>query len=120
MSKHPRKPLLIAAALLMAAVLVPAVTAETVTLTFQDVGLATQDIEVFDATGAHLTTTNSSSVLSLNSSESNRYTLQLKPQATTVEPLTLADSVVAWLTQNALIVTLLLFGLLVLFRGGRR
>jgi len=120
MSKqHPRTPLLIAA-LLLAAILVPAVSAETVTLTFQDVGLATQQIDVFDATGAHLTTTNSSSVLTLNSSESNRYTLQLKPRPTTVEPLTLADSVVAWLTQNALIVTLLLFGLLVLFRGGRR
>lgn len=118
--KHPRTPLLIAAALLIAAVLVPAVTAETVTLTFQDIGLATQQIDVFDATGAHLTTTNSSSVLTLNSSESNRYTLQLKPQKTTMEPATLADSTIAWLTQNALIVTLILFGLLVVFRGGRK
>ena len=104
----------------MAAVLVPAAVAETVTLTFQDIGLATQQIDVFDATGAHLTTTNSSSVLTLNLSESNRYTLQLKPQAANVDPLTLADSVVAWLTQNALIVTLILFGLLVVFWGGRK
>lgn len=113
--KHPRTSLL-TAAILLAAVLVPAVTAETVTLTFQDIGLATQDIAVFDATGTHLGTINSSSVITLNTSESNRYTLQLKPQPATVEPITLADSAVAWLTQNALIVTLILFGLLVVFR----
>lgn len=114
--KRPRTPLLIAAALLLAVALVPAVTAETVTLTFQDLGLATQQIDVFDAAGAHLTTTNTSAVLALNTSESNRYTLQLKPQPTTVDPLALTDSVVAWLTQNALIITLILFGLLVIFR----
>jgi hypothetical protein len=114
MVRAPPTTLLLALAL-VAALFVPA-SAETVTLTFQDIGIATQQIDVFDATGAHLLTSNTSSVLGLNVSESNRYTLQLKPQATTVEPVALADSAVAWLTQNALIVTLILFGLLVVFR----
>lgn len=117
MVRAPPTTLLLALAL-VAALFVPAVSAETVTLTFQDIGIATQQIDVFDASGTYLLTTNTSSVVGLNVSESNRYTLQLKPQATTVEPVALADSAVAWLTQNALIVTLILFGLLVVF--GRR
>jgi hypothetical protein len=116
MVRAPPTTLLLALAL-VAALFVPAVvSAETVTLTFQDIGIATQQIDVFDASGTYLLTTNTSSVVGLNVSESNRYTLQLKPQATTVEPVALAGSAVAWLTQNALIVTLILFGLLVVFR----
>lgn len=118
MVRTPPTTLLLAA--LVAMLIIPAVSAETVTLTFQDIGLSTQQIDVFDDTGAYLQTINSSSVLSLNVSESNRYTLQLKPQATTVEPLSLADSVITWLTQHALIVTLLLFVFLVIFGLRRR
>lgn len=68
---------------------VPAASAETVTLTFQDIGLTTQQIEIFDADGAHVLSSNTSSVVALNVSESPRYTVQLRPQAATVEPATL-------------------------------
>lgn len=100
------------ALLIAAALIVPAATAETVTLTFQDIGISTQQIDIYDASGAYLTTTNSSSVIGLNVSESNRYTLQLKPQASTVEPVVLLDTLVTWLTDHILIVVLLLVLLL--------
>lgn len=106
-------------ALMIAALCVP-VSADVLTLTFQDVGLSTQDIDVFDAAGAYVQTVNSSSVLALNTNESARYTLQLKPQTSTVEPDALLGSLVAWLTNNTLIVVLVVLALMLISRGGRR
>ncbi len=113
---NPRTFTLFCAALLIAAALIVPATAETVTLTFQDVGLTTQQIDIYDASGAYLLTTNSSSVIGLNVSESNRYTLQLKPTIATVEPASLLDTLVAWLTQNILVVVIVL--VLILAAGG--
>jgi hypothetical protein len=48
--------------------------------------------------------------------ESAFYTLQIQPSATNQDPVSLLDSVVAWLTQNAIIVGLLLVCLLVIAR----
>lgn len=119
---HNPSPLFITlfCAVCIAALIVPAASAETVTLTFQDIGLVTQQIDVFDDTGAYLLTTNSSSVVGLNVSESNRYTLQLKPTIATVEPTSLLDTLIAWLTQNILVVVILLVLLLVVAGSRRR
>lgn len=95
-----------------------------VTVNFQSLGLMQQDIKIFDDSGAVVATGNTSSSFSLNGSESAFYTIQLQPSATNQDPLSLLDSLAAWLTQNALIVALLLFVLLVLASrgpgGGRR
>jgi len=114
MRTNPRTFTLFCAALLIAAALIVPATAETVTLTFQDIGLTTQQIDIYDASGAYLTTTNTSSVATLNVSESNRYTIQLKPQAATADPVALLDALVSWLTAHILIVVLLLVLLLAL------
>lgn len=99
---------------------VPA-AANPVTVNFQSLGLMQQDIKIFDAGGALVVTGNTTSSVVLNGSESAIYTVQLQPSATNQDPVTLLDTLVAWLTQNALIVALLLFVLLVLVaRGGGR
>lgn len=103
---------------------IPAAGANPVTVNFQSLGLMQQDLKIFDADGAVVATGNTSSSFSLNGSESALYTIQLQPSATNQDPLSLLDSLAAWLTQNALIVALLLFVLLVLASrgsgGGRR
>jgi hypothetical protein len=96
------------ALLITAALIVPAASAETVTLVFQDVGLATQQVDIFDDTGAYLTSSNTSSVIALNVSESNRYTIQLRPQATNIESADLLSAVVVWITDHSLIVVLMI------------
>jgi hypothetical protein len=95
---------------------VPAATATPVTVNFQSLGLMQQDIKIFDAGGALVTTANTTSSVVLNSSESAFYTIQLQPSATNQDPVSLLDSIIAWLTQNAIIVGLLLVVLLVIAR----
>lgn len=90
--------------------------ANPVTVNFQSLGLMQQDLKIFDADGAVVATGNTSSSFSLNGSESALYTIQLQPSATNQDPLSLLDSLAAWLTQNAIIVGLLLFCLLVIAR----
>lgn len=101
-------PPILCALIIVMALTVPAASAETVTLVFQDVGLSTQQVDVFDDTGAYLMTTNTSSVIGLNVSESNRYTIQLKPQATNIESADLLSAVVVWITDHSLIVVLMI------------
>lgn len=90
--------------------------ADEITLNFQSLGLLHQDVKIFDAGGALVTTANTTSSVVLNSSESAFYTVQLQPSATNQDPVSLLDSIIAWLTQNAIIVGLLLVVLLVLAR----
>ena len=90
------------------------VSAADITVNFQSLGLLQQDIKIFDASGALVTTANTTSSVVLNGTESAFYTIQIQPSATNQDPVTLLDTLVAWLTQNALIVALLLFVLLVL------
>jgi hypothetical protein len=85
-----------------------------VTVNFQSLGLLHQDVKIFDDAGALVKTANTSSSVVLNSSESTFYTMQLQPSATNQDPVSLLDALIAWLTQNAMIVALLLFVLLVL------
>lgn len=92
------------------------VSADEITLNFQSLGLMEQDVKLFDDAGALVTTANTTSSVSLNTSESAFYTIQIQPSATNQDPVSLLDSVVAWLTQNAIIVGLLLFCLLVIAR----
>lgn len=109
-----------AAILLMLSLLVavPA-AADVVTLTFQDFGIQEQELDVFDADG-YLYTVNTSSTISLNSSDSSRYTLQFKPMSTNLKAEDFADNLFSWLKNNALIIGLILVVLLVLFGKGRR
>ena len=90
--------------------------ADDITVNFQSLGLLQQDIKIFDASGALVTTANTSSSVVLNSSESAFYTIQIQPSATNQDPVSLLDAIIAWLTQNAIIVGLLLFCLLVIAR----
>lgn len=90
------------------------VSAADITVNFQSLGLLHQDVKIFDASGALVAVANTTSSVVLNSSDSTYYTVQIQPSATNQDPVTLLDTLVAWLTQNALIVALLLFVLLVL------
>lgn len=90
------------------------VSADTVTVNFQSLGLLHQDVKIFDDAGALVKTANTSSSVVLNSSESTFYTIQIQPSATNQDPVSLLDALIAWLTQNALIVVLVLFVLIVL------
>lgn len=92
------------------------VSAADITVNFQSLGLLQQDIKIFDASGALVTTANTTSSVVLNGTESAFYTIQIQPSATNQDPVSLLDSVIAWLTQNAIIVGLLLFCLLVIAR----
>lgn len=91
-------------------------SADSVTVNFQSLGLLHQDVKIFDSSGALIATANTTSSVELNSSESAFYTVQLQPSATNQDPVSLLDSVIAWLTQNAIIVGLLLVVLLVIAR----
>lgn len=95
---------------------IPAAGANPVTVNFQSLGLMQQDLKIFDDAGALVTTANTTSSVVLNSSESVFYTVQLQPSATNQDPVSLLDAIIAWLTQNAIIVGLLLFCLLVIAR----
>ena len=92
------------------------VSAADITVNFQSLGLLQQDIKIFDASGALVTTANTTSSVTLNGTESAFYTIQIQPSATNQDPVSLLDAIFAWLTQNAIIVGLLLFCLLVIAR----
>ncbi len=107
---------LIAVLLLFCCICCAGVSAADVTINFQSLGLLHQDVKIFDDAGAIVTTANTTSSVVLNSSESAIYTVQLQPSATNQDPVSLLDSIIAWLTQNAIIVGLLLVVLLVIAR----
>lgn len=90
--------------------------ADEITLNFQSLGLLHQDVKIFDSSGALIATANTTSSVELNSSESAFYTVQIQPSATNQDPVSLLDAIIAWMTQNAIIVGLLLFCLLVIAR----
>lgn len=113
-TQNNRLPGIILVSLVLFCALCSGVSADSVTVNFQSLGLLHQDVKIFDDTGALITTANTTSSVVLNSSESAYYTVQLQPSATNQNPVSLLDSLIAWLTQNALIVALLLFVLLVL------
>jgi hypothetical protein len=107
---------LVAVLLLFCCICCAGVSAADITVNFQSLGLMQQDIKLFDDAGALIATANTTSSVELNSSESAFYTVQLQPSATNQDPVSLLDAIIAWLTQNAIIVGLLLFCLLVIAR----
>lgn len=100
--------------LALVALLPAPVAAETTTLVFQDVGLATQDIDVFDAGGNYTTTTNTTSVLTLDGP--GPHTLKLKPQPANQDPGTLLQQLLDILKNNLLVIALILVGVFFLAR----
>lgn len=111
--KTPLRPVLLLL-LLFCCICAGIASADSVTVNFQSLGLLHQDVKIFDDAGTLVTTANTTSSVVLNSSESTYYTIQLQPSATNQDPVTLLDTLIAWFTQNAIIVALLLFVLLVL------
>ncbi len=107
---------LVAVLLLFCCICCAGVSAADITVNFQSLGLLQQDIKLFDDAGALVTVANTTSSVTLNTSESAFYTIQIQPSATNQDPVSLLDAIIAWLTQNAIIVGLLLFCLLVLAR----
>jgi len=99
---------------LLVLVALPAPVAANTTVVFQDIGLATQDIDVFDAEGNYITTTNSTAVLTL--AEAGPYTLKLKPQPANQDPGTLLQNLLDILKNNLLVIALILFGIFFLVR----
>ena len=115
-TQNNRLPGIFLVSLVLFCALCSGVTADEVTVNFQSLGLLQQDIKIFDDAGALVMTANTTSSVALNTSESAFYTIQIQPSATNQDPVSLLDSVVAWLTQNAIIVGLLLFCQLVIAR----
>ena len=107
---------LVAVLLLFCCICCAGVSAADITLNFPSLGLMQPDVKLFDSGGDLVTVANTSSSVTLNTTESAFYTLQIQPSATNQDPVSLLDSVVAWLTQNAIIVGLLLVCLLVIAR----
>ena len=99
---------------LLILVTLPAPVAANTTVVFQDIGLATQDIDVFDAEGNYITTTNSTAVLTLG--EVGPYTLKLKPQPANQDPGTLLQNLLDILKNNLLVIALILVGVFFLAR----
>lgn len=106
----------VAVLLLFCCICCAGVSAADITVNFQSLGLMQQDIKLFDDAGALVTTANTTSSITLNGTESAFYTIQIQPSATNQDPVSLLDAIIAWLTQNAIIVGLLLFCLLVIAR----
>lgn len=106
----------VAVLLLFCCICCAGVSAADITVNFQSLGLLQQDIKLFDDAGALVTTANTTSSVTLNGTESAFYTIQIQPSATNQDPVSLLDAIIAWLTQNAIIVGLLLFCLLVIAR----
>lgn len=106
----------VAVLLLFCCICCAGVSAADITVNFQSLGLLQQDIKLFDDAGALVTTANTTSSVTLNGTESAFYTIQIQPSATNQDPVSVLDATIAWLTQNAIIVGLLLFCLLVIAR----
>jgi len=109
---------IILASLLLFCCFCSSVSADEITVNFQSLGLIQQDVKLFDSDGDLVTVANTSSSVTLNSSESAFYTIQIQPSPVNQDPVHLLDSVVGFLTNNALIVALVLFAVLVI--AGRR
>lgn len=107
---------LVAVLLLFCCICCAGVSAAEITVNFQSLGLMQQDIKLFDDAGALVTTANTTSSVTLNGTESAFYTIQIQPSATNQDPVSLLDAIIAWMTQNAIIVGLILVCLLVLAR----
>ena len=106
----------VAVLLLFCCICCAGVSAADITVNFQSLGLLQQDIKLFDDAGALVTVANTTSSVTLNGTESAFYTLQIQPSATNQDPVSLLDAIIAWMTQNAIIVGLLLVCLLVIAR----
>lgn len=92
-----------------------AAPAGALSLQFQDSGLATQSIDVFGADGEYIETINTSSVLQVNGSE-GPYTLKIRPAPVNQDPGTLLEDLLAILTNNLLVIVLIIVGIFVLAR----
>ncbi|WP_214084168.1 hypothetical protein [Methanoculleus sp.] len=100
---------------LLAQVALPApAVAETTTIVFQDIGLATQDIDVFDAGGNYTGTVNTTGALTLDGP--GPHTLKRKPQPTNQDPGTLLQQLLDILKNNLLVIALILVGIFFLAR----
>lgn len=91
-----------------------------VTLNFQQTSLVGQDVKIFNGTGGLYGIYNTSSVIELPYvvNGTNLWTVQIQPSAATADPVDTLGQVFSMLTQNLLVVFLVVIGLLLIF--GRR
>lgn len=92
-----------------------AAPAAALSIQFQDSGLGTQDIDVFGPDGEYIETVNTSSVLKINGTD-GPYTFKLRPAPANQDPGTLLQDLLNVLTNNILIIALILVGIFLLAR----
>ena len=93
---------------------------DTITLTFQDLGLIQeQTIKIYNGSGYLVDTVNTSSSVELLTNNTGFYTLQIQPTATNVTGLTLLDQIQTLLTTYWWLVVFVLLILVFVF-GGRK
>lgn len=114
-TQNNRLPGIILVSLVLFCSLCSGVTADEVTVNFQSLGLIQQDVKLFDSSGALVATANTTSSVSLNTTESAFYTIQIQPSPVNQDPVSLLDSLVGFLTANALIIVVVLFIVLVIY-----
>ncbi|WOF15992.1 hypothetical protein F1737_04380 [Methanoplanus sp. FWC-SCC4] len=86
---------------------------------FQDLGISTQSIVVFDDIGDDVIHSNTSSTITLDINESSFYTIQLQPSHTNMEPKTMLDNFMDFIARNWLAV-FLIFAILIAITKKRR
>jgi uncharacterized membrane protein YoaK (UPF0700 family) len=112
--------LLFACALLSALTLPVTASDDTITLTFQDLGIIQeQTIRIYNGSGHLIETVNTSSSVELLTNNTGFYTLQIQPTATNVTGLTILDQIQTLLTSYWWLVLFVLLILVFVF-GGRK
>ena len=104
----------------MVLLLITPAAAQNMTLNFQQTSLIEQDVKIFNSTGGLYGIYNTSSVIELPYvvNGTNLWTVQIQPSAATADPVDTLGQVFSMLTQNLLVVFLVVIGLLLIF--GRR
>lgn len=92
-----------------------AAPAAALSIQFQDSGLGQQQIDIFGPDGEYIETTNTSSVLTINGTD-GPYTFKLRPAAVNQDPGALLQDLLNVLTNNILIIALILIGIFFLVR----
>ncbi|EHQ35372.1 hypothetical protein [Methanoplanus limicola] len=94
--------------LILAAVPASAEEDTRISVQFQDLGLTTQDITVFDSSGDDIIHSNTSSVVRLDYNESTFFTVQLQPGAVNIQPETMYQKFLNFVLNNWIAVFLIL------------
>lgn len=88
----------------------------TIHVQFQDIGLTTQQIVVFDEDGNDLIHSNTSSTILLDGNISRFYTIQLQPSKLNVKSETMLETILNFILANWIAIVLIVALLAVVFK----